>query len=964
MKARSTVRLLCLALLFAGACGGSSTKDTGTDPGIDTPIPTDAAGDEGLAGEVEDAAEDRLPPQDLPVETLDAEIADDVAEDPSPEADADLPPEDEGGGELPGEVVDEDAADAADAEAGDTCEGPECVPCEDDGLECTDSARDEMGNCIVVLKEGFCLIDDACVEKDVRDPSNPCLTCQPETDTGAYVVAVGLDCPDPTPCSLGGICTAEATCVTAVKPCEDFNACTFDYCVDGVCEHPIVASGTCDDGNKCTYSDRCDNGVCKGTPKSCPSDNNVCTDDGCEPATGNCTYTPNSAACDDHDWCTQGDACLAGQCKGTARNCADTDPCSRDECIDGLGDADGTCKHTPIPGQPCEDGDLCTTNDMCGQDLVCRPGGARVCNDNNACTDDSCDPAVGCVYAPHTRPCDDQDPCTVNDTCSPSGCHGTPRPCDDANPCTTDTCNYGVCLNLAVTNNTPCDDANECTTGDRCVNSYCVPTGTKDCGDGNACTLDACQLGVGCTHSPLDCDDGNPCTTDSCDSATGCLHVANALACNDGDPCTVEDKCMATVCVGAPMNCQDGDPCTFDVCEGGICQHPANLGACDDGNACTDGEKCVNGQCTGGKEVLCNDANDCTTDMCSPSTGCVFTPVPTQPCDDHTVCTTGDQCTNGVCTGNPINCSDGNFCTDDLCDPVGGCYWENNDLLCNDGNACTILDQCAHAVCAGVNMFANPLTKAATLNFTTHGTPGHGLDVDGNPATCSPANDCSDGIDNLFGKMGIYLYDDMALDLAAMVADGRLALLLEHEAPGPGAGPYDLNVFFGRRTDPTSCNPATSGCNYLAYGNDLIGNCTPKYILPNATIVGDTLTAGGKEYEAVVYFVFGSVMLPETLKWARVQATVTRDAQGRVTGGSGVLAGAFDVKQLKRDIDTIQDNNQFSPYSRDYWIQQLDFRLCSSGICGDIDTDRNGTLDSASIGLPFTIVTGNGVGRY
>ena len=142
MKARSTVRLLCLALLFAGACGGSSTKDTGTDPGIDTPIPTDAAGDEGLAGEVEDAAEDRLPPQDLPVETLDAEIADDVAEDPSPEADADLPPEDEGGGELPGEVVDEDAADAADAEAGDTCEGPECVPCEDDGLECTDSARE------------------------------------------------------------------------------------------------------------------------------------------------------------------------------------------------------------------------------------------------------------------------------------------------------------------------------------------------------------------------------------------------------------------------------------------------------------------------------------------------------------------------------------------------------------------------------------------------------------------------------------------------------------------------------------------------------------------------------------------------------------------------------------------------------------------------------------------------------
>jgi len=51
------------------------------------------------------------------------------------------------------------------------------------------------------------------------------------------------------------------------------------------------------------------------------------------------------------------------------------------------------------------------------------------CNDNNACTDDTCDPAIGCTYT--EVDCDDNNACTV-DTCDPAiGCIHTVDPlCD------------------------------------------------------------------------------------------------------------------------------------------------------------------------------------------------------------------------------------------------------------------------------------------------------------------------------------------------------------------------------------------------------------------------------------------------------------------------------------------------------------------------------------------------------
>ena len=77
----------------------------------------------------------------------------------------------------------------------------------------------------------------------------------------------------------------------------------------------------------------------------------------------------------------------------------------------------------------CNDQDACT-NDLCDPIQGCRhtPIG---CDDGVFCTTDSCDPVGGCAHDPlpmNGAACDDSNPCTAQDTCSHGECVGTPVP--------------------------------------------------------------------------------------------------------------------------------------------------------------------------------------------------------------------------------------------------------------------------------------------------------------------------------------------------------------------------------------------------------------------------------------------------------------------------------------------------------------------------------------------------------
>lgn len=93
----------------------------------------------------------------------------------------------------------------------------------------------------------------------------------------------------------------------------------------------------------------------------------------------------------------------------------------------------------PPNGTPCDDGNACTTMDTCNAG-ACSGGPALSCDDQNDCTDDTCDPILGCVHTPNKTKCDDKNPCTENDACAFGVCVGSSLYCGDGNACTTDTC--------------------------------------------------------------------------------------------------------------------------------------------------------------------------------------------------------------------------------------------------------------------------------------------------------------------------------------------------------------------------------------------------------------------------------------------------------------------------------------------------------------------------------------------
>jgi len=90
---------------------------------------------------------------------------------------------------------------------------------------------------------------------------------------------------------------------------------------------------------------------------------------------------------------------------------------------------------------------------------------------------------------------------------------------------------------------------------------------------------------------------------------------------------------------------------------------------------CTTGDTCKDGTCTGWPGIECGDNNACTTDSCDPKLGCQHPPVQDgQACNDNNQCTTKDECKTGACTGSqPPDCNDGKACTNDSCDPAAGC---------------------------------------------------------------------------------------------------------------------------------------------------------------------------------------------------------------------------------------------------------------------------------------------------
>ncbi|NUN13374.1 MAG: hypothetical protein HUU55_07020 [Myxococcales bacterium] len=632
---------------------------------------------------------------------------------------------------------------------------------------CNENAPAPELACSYVIKDGAgctdgnpCTTNDHCVANECTGTPQSCNDDNPCTDDSCDPLSGCIQQPNAKPCNDGDACTTTDTCTGgqckgAQVTCNDNNVCTDDSCNKA---SGCVFSGNtkeCSDGNACTTGDKCNATAkaCVGNPISC-DDGQLCTTDSCKAASG-CQNLANVLPCTDGNACTIGDVCKDNKCSpGNLTDCNDGNPCTVDSCDKVVG-----CEHLPSAGG-CDDGNACTISDYC-QNSICVPGASKNCDagNTNVCLASTCTPDGGCgALEPvqGTKACNDGDACTTNDLCALGQCKGTAISCEDGNVCTDDSCSKTLgCVNGA--NTKACNDNNPCTVTDVCANKICAGVGTV-CDDGKPCTTDTCDpknngciftetpgancedgdkctlndkcVGSVCTGGTApNCNDNNPCTADSCSKTTGCVNTPIAgSACTDNNACTLGDACNNVgVCVaGNALVCNDGETCTTDTCnpQSG-CVYTNNALSCQDGDACTENDICAAGKCKGGTFKSCNDNNNCTNDVCDKISGCVFSPN-TLACNDNDVCTEGDACSNGTCKpGAPKICNDNNPCTINSCDKVTGCkYSPEPSKLCDDSNDCTVNDVCdTEGVCVGETLFCCELANAqTTCNYSYIGT--------------------------------------------------------------------------------------------------------------------------------------------------------------------------------------------------------------------------------------------------
>ena len=399
------------------------------------------------------------------------------------------------------------------------------------------------------------------------------------------------------------------------------------------------------------------------------------------------------------------------------------------------------------------------------------------CNDDNPCTNDTCDPNTGaCVYTPNdANVCDDGNACTLTDSCVNGTCVGSGVSalcgCITTSDCTAqedgNACNGTlVCLNNACVVDTATVVTCDASADTVCLKNTCAsdtgvcqmkPTATGTaCSDGNACTInDACTALGQCTGTAKACDDGEFCNgAETCDATTGGCIAGQPPLLNDSIPCTIDvcDEVNDTV-LHTPDTTEcslpNGNACLDPVCDPSLgCTYTFNTAPCDDGNSCSPNDFCSSGVCVGQA-----DPNICS---CSSDPDCAAY-------EDGNLCNGTLQCVaNG---SNPFSCQVNSVtvvdcqdppagsCFDYVCNPgTGGCVkvWKNAGSSCDDGNLCTVNDSCSgNGQCLGtpVNCSDGKFCNGLETCDVTSGLCKAGNSIDVNDGIACTDDSCDEDND-------------------------------------------------------------------------------------------------------------------------------------------------------------------------------------------------------------------------
>jgi hypothetical protein len=555
--------------------------------------------------------------------------------------------------------------------------------------------------------------------------------------TGTPILVNVCSFPSQSPNSNPFDCILKQAC-TLDSDCDDGDPCTADTCnsTSNVCQHTPVTNGTaCDDGNACTPVDTCQAGFCTGSnPVTCAAPDQ-CHDAGvCDPSTGICSNPPkdDGTGCDDGEACTYNDTCSSGVCAGTPITCT-SDTCTTQTC-----NGTSSCTVTPNTGDPCDDANACTFNDICSSSGVC--GGTPITCTSDTCTTQTCNGTSSCTVTPNTGdPCDDGNACTFNDVCSSGGvCGGTTITCTN-DQCNTRTCNgTSSCTVTPKADGTSCSDDGFACTIDGCKAGVCAHTpNNAACADTDICTVDRCITidpnhdQFGCVHvfTPANADE---CSTKVCRTAgfwgthggtekktinttlavlksVGCLDVCGQRISNtdtNNDDSAIEALCvsvqgtqqvqLARQLTATALNCivSNGTTDCSNINIGEVSLHDV-FAACN--NACIGG--------TTTKVLIGTATVDCIQILDCFSNGGIYN-------------LSNGFCTIGTCTGSGIECS-----------PTTNCG-TGSQCMRTPGNC---EDAPLTGGCNGITTFPTGNASSSTACNTATGT---GCTIVGGPPIC------------------------------------------------------------------------------------------------------------------------------------------------------------------------------------------------------------------------------------
>lgn len=438
---------------------------------------------------------------------------------------------------------------------GGRCVDPRCSPqtpefcgapgCRADA-DCDSPIACATGAC--VDSECFLALDDAqCGPSEFCDPQLGCVL-RPEVDGGPPEVDAGPSCP-----------ATETECSDGIDDdCDGMSDCADSDCL----------GASCDDASVCTENDACAaDGTCTGTAITC-ADENPCTDDACDPASG-CTFTNNTASCDDGFWCNGPDQCTDGACVAVgpppcASFCNET-TMACDQCFV---DADCGTASTSSWGA-CDYGSTCDESATQTRSVMTPRCMAGVCTvettmESQPCTRDTDGTSCG------TTTYSSWGSCNWADACDESASQSRTR--------TEHHCSSGTCASQNFNESRSCSrnvaDGTSCGSNRwmRCCSAHCRDLRTNaHCG---GCGVNCNTIGLNCAGTGTG---GYSCR--GCSSNAQCRSILNSNAtCYNiaSPPAWCQCQCASTgVCAnggcGAGMYCHSCPGTNFCAPFGGGC---------------------------------------------------------------------------------------------------------------------------------------------------------------------------------------------------------------------------------------------------------------------------------------------------------------------------------------------------------------------------------------------------------